>query len=249
MSLKLVSLNIEQSKHLELVEPFLSAQEADIVCLQELIAADGERLQKASGLAYHAFEPMVMIPAESDTPMGLGIFSRAPFVSTSAHYYAGAQGVLKDSVQEDSSTYNNLNRFAFMADVEKEGHLFRIATTHFRWTPDGKPDGAQREDIKNLLQVLEGLGEFVLAGDFNAPRGGEIFGMLAARYKDNIPPHYKTSLDISLHRAGKTKPEELEDKMVDGLFSTSGYSVSDVELVPGVSDHCAIVANISPSQN
>jgi endonuclease/exonuclease/phosphatase family metal-dependent hydrolase len=124
-------------------------------------------------------------------------------------------------------------------EIEKEGETFRVATTHFTWTPDGSADDYQRADVKKLLAILGGMGEFVLTGDFNAPRGGEIFGTLAEKYKDNVPSHYTTSIDGALHRAG---PLEL---MVDGIFSTPGYAVSDVELVAGVSDHKAIVATVS----
>ena len=42
-----------------------------------------------------------------------------------------------------------------------------------------------------------------------------------------------------LHRAG---PLQL---VVDGMFSTDDYSVSEVALHQGVSDHCAITALVS----
>ena len=84
-----------------------------------------------------------------------------------------------------------------------------------------------------------------MCGDFNAPRGGEIFSALATRWHDNIPGTYHTSLDLSLHKAGKVDGERLATLMVDGLFTTPGYRTSRVELVPGVSDHCAIVAEVA----
>ena len=81
----------------------------------------------------------------------------------------------------------------------------------------------------------------MLCGDFNAPRGGEIFGLLAQKYKDNVPQKYTTSIDGILHRAGPLP------FMVDGLFSTPGYTVSHVEMVCGISDHCALIANVASS--
>jgi endonuclease/exonuclease/phosphatase family metal-dependent hydrolase len=94
--------------------------------------------------------------------------------------------------------------------------------------------------MKNLLALLAKTPELILCGDFNAPRGGEIFKMLADKYKDNIPPEYDSSLDTELHRIGKIKK-----LMVDGLFTTSAYIVSDVKLSEGVSDHKAVTAIIS----
>jgi hypothetical protein len=78
-----------------------------------------------------------------------------------------------------------------------------------------------------------------LFGDFNAPRGKEIFSIFTEKLKDNIPLNYETSLDENLHRAGKLT------YMVDGCFTTPEYVASDVELRFGVSDHAAVLATIT----
>ena len=245
-SLKLISLNIERHKHLDLVEKFLAEHKPDVVCLQELMQEDIERLANAAGTAVTVFEPMGKLLEESKGTMGVGIFSKIPFVSTRALYYVGNPSTNHESFSwKDPETFNDWNRIVLSAEVEKDNSLYSILTTHFTWTPGGEVNNLQREHIASLLVLLKDIPQFVFCGDFNAPRGGEIFGMLAARYKDNVPPQYKTSIDASLHRAGKTRPEELADKMVDGIFSTSTYVVSDVEMVCGVSDHCALVANVS----
>ena len=120
-----------------------------------------------------------------------------------------------------------------------EQQLYRVCTTHFRWTPDGEADDAQRTDMIALLSVLESLQDFVLVGDFNTPRGGDMFAELANRYKDNVPREFTSSLDPTLHRAAPL------ERMVDGIFTTPCYVVSDVEMISGISDHRALVANIS----
>jgi hypothetical protein len=48
-------------------------------------------------------------------------------------------------------------------DRAKEGTVFRIGTTHFAWTPDGKADDIQRNDLKTLWECLGLLEDFVLA--------------------------------------------------------------------------------------
>jgi endonuclease/exonuclease/phosphatase family metal-dependent hydrolase len=239
VSLKLVSLNIERSKHLDLIVPFLGQQAPEVACLQEVMEDDIDRISRAMGGAACIFEPMAYRPDESSSPMGIAIFSHLEIVDKNAHYYSGIQGVVRDSIQSDPSTYNLLNRLVLTSVMRKDGITFRISTTHFTWTPGGIPDDVQRHDMKALLGILESLGGSVLTGDFNAPRGGEIFAMLTAKYKDNVPAHYTTSIDGSLHKAG---PLEL---MVDGFFSTPVYKVSDIEMVSGVSDHCALVATVS----
>ncbi len=139
----------------------------------------------------------------------------------------------------DPATFNQKNQMLAFCEVEKEGTVFKIYNTHFTWTADGEPDDLQRNDMQSMLRILKAAGEFILCGDFNVPRGGELFGLLAEHYKDNVPPHYTTSIDGDLHRRGQL------NRMVDGMFSTPGYVVSDFEMVSGVSDHRALVATVS----
>ena len=122
--------------------------------------------------------------------------------------------------------------------VEKEGETYTIATTHFTWADDGGVNEEQRRDLKQLLKLLRQRGELVLCGDFNAPRGREIFTILSSYLKDNVPPEVQTTLDPKLHRAGALP------YVVDYLWSTPKYKATKVKVVSGVSDHMAIVANI-----
>ncbi len=166
---------------------------------------------------------------------GLGIFTTLPVVSTGSAHYGGNGGNVPEYAHSNPNSYH---RVVLHATVRKGDTPFRIGTTHFTWTPDGDADDIQRKDVQALLRVLKGLGDFVLSGDFNAPRGREIFGEISNLYKDNIPPYATTTLDSRLHRAGNLQ------LVVDGLFSTPGYSVDSVELVGGLSDHYAVVGTI-----
>ena len=245
-AIKLVSLNVEKSRHIDRGQSFLREVQPDVFCVQELYESAIPQIAATLSGAEYLYEPMTKRMREEPPEIqGIAIFSRLAIQKHDIRYYKGTRDAVPDSIQSDPSTYGNTNRVVITCDVEKGGMMYRIATNHFAWTPDGKPDDVQREEIHLLLDILRDLDEFVLAGDFNAPRGGEIFGMLAARYRDNVPLRYKTSLDLSLHRAGKSRPQELLNKMVDGIFSTPRYDVRDVELLSGISDHCAIVANVS----
>lgn len=234
MSLRLISLNIERAKHYDLVLPFLKAQTPDIVCLQEMLERDIPLFKEALGMDA-VYAPMDWYPAEEKPAlMGIAIFSRFPIRDSRILYYAGnPQNISPTQAQR------TVNNFALLvADVEQSGSLYRIGTTHFLWTFDGSVSSEQREAFAKLLPLLEAEREIVFCGDFNAPRGGEIFSMLAKKYTDNVPSQYTTSIDGSLHRAGPLQ------HMVDGLFSTPAYQVSQVRMVCGVSDHCALVGEI-----
>lgn len=247
--IKLISLNIERSKHLSLVIPFLEKEEADVVCLQELAQKDIELFEKALG-AECFFAPMADHGDGEDgvAPgiVGIGMFSKLPVSQQEVKYYWGAGACDRRYDFSSAAGKHETESYVLLyQDVEKNGEQYRVASTHFTWTPDGEADDLQREDMHSLLRALEELREFTLCGDFNAPRGGEMFSALSERYKDNIPHEYKTSLDLSLHRAGKTEPDRLGRYMVDGLFTTPGYRAEGVHLQFGISDHAAVLATIA----
>ena len=236
-ALTLASINIERSKHLSRVFSFLEAASPDVVCLQEVIEEDICAFRNRLHYQHHVYAPLSLHPDDGrNRSQGLGIFSRLPFVETVEIAYAG-EGTGYDVVDLTSmhSKYRTNRYVLVLVSIAFGGQPFSIANTHFPWTPDGSAAEFQRKACGNLIAALIGR-ELVLCGDFNAPRGGEIFTRLATQWRDNVPSHYVTSIDPKLHRAG---PLQL---MVDGLFSTDGYRLRDVVLHNGVSDHCAITA-------
>ena len=244
--MKLISVNINLKKQLATVWPFLREQKekADIVCLQEIYKEDLEEFAKEFGMK-PVFAPMSNIGKKVHTeppffPYGVGILSALPIQDIQTSYYRGTEEEAR--TKPFSGNSKDDAHPLLRVTVQKGDQAFTIGTTHFTWSPDGKADDAQRRDIQNLLAVVEQIPELILCGDFNAPRGGEIFDAIAEKYKDNIPAEYATSIDLELHRDG----EKMHHKslMVDGLFTTPQYKCSNVRLVRGVSDHCAIVAEI-----
>lgn len=253
MGLSLVSINIEGSKNLDAVEAFLREQNPDVVCIQELCQHDIPRFEAIMGASLYFARMVILRPGSPlsgrDEPaaLGIGVCSRVPIVRQDTHTYHAPEGELGEFNESDEDVHlkrRTQNLALVVSDLEKDGVAYRIGTTHFTWTPRGGVDEYQRTDIRTLLSIAEAEAPLVLCGDFNAPRGGEIFSMISENFKDNIPLRFNTSIDITLHRSGKTRPRDFDDKMVDGLFTSPGYRASDVDLVFGVSDHAAIVATI-----
>lgn len=241
-SLKLVSLNLEGHKHLDLQVPFFRAQLPDVLCMQEVFESDFSFLKNELGM-HGVFAPMCRHAHENGAEIfeswGVAILTKLSMPTMQARYYFGDPQIIHEFVNSVVSPQEHMNKVLMYADVlNSEGTRFSVGTTHFTWTPNGQSNDRQRQDLRALFKELEAIPEIVFCGDFNAPRGGEIFNAIAQRYKDNIPVHYTTSIDGNLHHKGQL------EYMVDGLFSTSEYTVHNVCLESGVSDHCATVADI-----
>ena len=244
--LKLISLNIEIDRHLNRVISFLRKEHPDVICLQEVLERDFPKLKSAISMegefgavcipdierVESSFEDGGTLVINEELiqrgPEGIAFFTDLPISASHVDYYHG-------DGREIPRWSMGQNRLLFSKTLAKGGKAYTIGATHFTWTPDGKASDEQRQDVKELLNILARFPDIVFCGDFNAPRGGEIWGKLAKNYHDNIPEEYHSSLDPKLHRAGHL------DRMVDGLFSTTEYRVSDVRLVNGISDHKAVV--------
>ncbi len=202
-------------------------------------------ISKFEALGFHSyFVPMNNREEQGHSfVQGVALFSMMPFQKTWALQYGGPKGELPHYGGADPVAKHGSQRFSIaFGEVVKEDTLFRVGTTHFPWTKDGLPTDFQRVDMRKLLSVLAETGECVFTGDFNAPRGDEIFSMLALRYRDNVPSKYTSSIDGTLHKAGPLP------YMVDGIFSSPAYEVTDVSMHTGISDHCALVATITSNE-
>lgn len=242
----LLHLNIERERHLDAVKRLLAQKHPDIFCLNEVPESLAETLAGVLGFVFH-FEPM----GNYAEPDGRGTFKVGIMIAWDpsltiieeprAYLY---NHHVTDQVIWVANDPASSRRVMLVVTVQKNGVPFRIGTTHFTWTPDGSASDVQREDMKNLLSIIEKFDDehgIVFCGDFNAPRGGEIFGMMSAQYRDNLPLTVTTTLDQELHRAA---PIVLA---VDNIFSSKEYSVNMNEPIFGVSDHCALIADITRS--
>ncbi len=245
-TLKLVSLNIEGRCHLvDRVLPFLIRRQPDVICLQEVFVTDLVMLERELGMTGF-FSPMAIIDRVNshffgggEGEFGVAILHHSPVKNSGSTVYAWYRPDQKNVLPHYRSTdYNSVNRVLAWVDLELDGLIWRIATTHFTRSQAGRVTVQQRRHLSVLMAELGKLEDIILCGDFNAPRGRAIFSTLASRYHDTIPTRYTTSIDPHLHEAA---PLEL---MVDGLFLRPAYQEKTVSLVSGVSDHQAIVATI-----
>ncbi|CAN5302290.1 hypothetical protein BH10PAT2_BH10PAT2_0370 [soil metagenome] len=233
MSLSLLTLNCEEDKHLDLILPYLIDQKFEVICLQEVLQENLSQLAEAAN-AQAFYTPLAILNGKV---WGIALLIRLDLKvrSSSEKYYKGEATQIPTFTFE---TPNEVNRAILSVQLEKEGKPWRFTTTHFTWASGGGSSPDQERDFPNLLHALNEVGETVLCGDFNAPRGLQFFDDLAVRYKDNIPADVKTTIDQNLHRV---KGLQL---VVDGMFSSPIYHIKNVKLVSDLSDHCGIQGDV-----
>lgn len=264
--IKLVSLNMGRGlPGLEGMLKFLQETDWDVACIQDVRETHIMDNVTIFGESRH-FVPMTRhLFGGVRENVGIGIFSRKhSFVSTSAHAFWGDVSPVKDlkGVTFDANgnaTPHNLeevrsseSRLAVFADLKVGDHVFRIGTLHGVWVPAGKTDNHQRLYMGRLRQIMNRMihTPFVLAGDFNAARGGEIYNMLVhedptlpEQIEDAFPGDIPNTIDWK--NRGKVSGPDL---VVDYILKNQGLSVSDVKVHFGVSDHAAITATISQAK-
>jgi endonuclease/exonuclease/phosphatase family metal-dependent hydrolase len=233
--LKILSLNIEKDKHLSRVIPFLRDQKPDVVLLQEVFLDNFSFFESELEMEGIFSVMKVFINEGRQRFFGLATFSSLPILKSKESYYFGTGKNPPLSSLDDPL---NTARCILVTEVLKDNVTYSLVNTHFTWTPDGFDNSQQHLDLENLFHLLEKIPEFIMCGDFNAPRGRLIFDRIATKYKDNIPPYVTTTIDKNIHHAGDLQ------LVVDGLFSTSKYEVRSVQVLDGLSDHCAIIGEV-----
>ena len=242
MSLILATLNIEHGRHLPELFEFISKEQPDILCLQEVFALDVELIKNK--LRYIGFfSPTTNFTeshgyaVDSRGIWGQMIMLRLGLVEDNInnmvqeHYYTGSR--------QDVSKFNNpesINHVLQVVRVKKDGRPYTIGNTHFTWSAMGQASKLQRQHFQALQQFLDLYPEMLLCGDFNAPRGGEIFQLFTKYFTDNLPPDIQTTIDKNFHYSGR----DLK-LAVDNIFSTPNYQLSNVRVICGLSDHCAVI--------
>lgn len=244
-NMKIVSVNIEGERHLQRVKDFLGREDADLVCLQECFE---DRVEELAGelYPYRVFAPNCQGDQDErgfvtgSRKWGVVVMAKEPFTQTEIYYADNKGGKVMSVAVRGKGTH-------LPAVVVVEVGGYQIATTHFTWTDGGAVSMQQRADFGRLWDWMEQKGELVMLGDFNLPRGNEIYQEMARRYRDNIPEEVTTTIDPKLHRVNKNNLGELV-VVVDYVWSTPKYSVKNVRVVSGVSDHCGVVATLAVTQ-
>lgn len=232
MKIRFLHLNIEGRKHTDRIFAFLRNHEFDILCMQEVFLDTAVLISKNFGFEY-VFVNLEL--KDSNESKGNAIFSKNGFVSK--------KEVLTIDFPKDCGWAYKTDKL-LVVSIEKDKTLFNIATAHLPVNyPGNEISAIQLETFDRLKDELVKFDELFLTGDFNSPRGTIIFDSLANHFTDNVPKDEVSTLDPVLHRAG------FLHYVVDGVFTTKGYRVTDVVVNTGLSDHKGISGILSLKEN
>ncbi|MFL6619032.1 MAG: endonuclease/exonuclease/phosphatase family protein [Povalibacter sp.] len=240
MSLKLLTLNMEADRHLDRVRSVIAAHQPDILCLQEALETDCPELASING---YEVNYAVMARLEDQTSpnvqrnWGVALMSRVPVRHRAIHYYSADSNIRVLREPDDA------RQVLVVSELEHRGKPYRFITTHFTWSAEGQISDAQKADFIRLKQALSHYEDYVLCGDFNAPRGRDMFAKFRGELHltDHLPASITTTIDSRFHRAGAL------ELAVDTVFSTPEYQITNVNVLDGISDHKAIVALVGRS--
>lgn len=239
MSLKVITINVEGSKHLERWLPYVQQEQPDVLCVQEVFQQDMPLVSSRLSFVGGHFAPMTNVTEENQYKIppnglwGVGFFTNLSHGLITEQYYSGSRDV------QEFGKPNDVSRVLVKSTIEKEGQEFTVATTHFTWSPDGKDTPEQHADFAALKSLLGFTPDMILCGDFNSPRGGVMYNKFTEVFADGVPPAVVTTIDPNLHYAG---PLQL---VVDAFFYSPHYKAEQVRVQSGVSDHQSLVGSFS----
>lgn len=237
--LKIISLNIEGDNHLHRIIPFFKKENADVLCLQEVLEKDIPFIKSELNMD-GLYKPLMYIrhpnPARLSVGTNWGILTLTKEKSEMNGENYVKQG--SDIPFNDPYEPNSCDRAIITAKIIKDSIQYTVINTHFTWSVQGESTQLQLEHLETMFKLLDPKKEFILCGDFNAPRGKPTWQRLSEKYTDNVPAHEITSIDPDLHRVKTIK------FFVDGIFTTQKYK-AHVQVCSGVSDHKALIGIIT----
>lgn len=240
MSLTLFSLNIEADRHLEAVGDYLRTRSPDVVHLQEVYKIHAEAWAREFG--YHlVFSPHVDFNVHEHIYKPLGQWGIATLTKikpshVQTDYYSEPPIIIPHEFMKVKKHPRSLI-IVHLADPSGQSYVF--GNTHFTWA---MPDVAARDqapDFTRFQTLLRPHSSIVFSGDFNAPRETMVYRTLSNQYRSWIPDSVDSTLDPELFRKPELK------LVVDHLFSTPDYELTNVSVLTGLSDHCGLSATVS----
>lgn len=229
LQLKVLSWNIWCDGHFNDIKTLLQQQNADIVCLQEVLpeSTDIPIIAYMQSLGYQytsGHSTMLNWKQETPQPLHNAVFSKYPIVHSAVHQLS----------QEHS-------RSAVQATIAAGFTMLDVFSVHL-WHTHQKPNSIQEEQARNLLTVVPTQNALVM-GDFNATPDSTTIQIVSEKLTNTDPTNTPT---WSVYPAGcsECNPQSLDTRL-DYIFATPNMQYGLVQTLQSEgSDHLPIIATI-----
>lgn len=225
MTIKLLTFNLwNGGRLLDNALEFLKAQDADIVCLQEVYNGTDPKLeprlrtmeilrQELPGYeAYEFAEAMIdQFPEEGDILSGSAVLSKFPVTARDLVFF---NEKFHARPADDPATFGTLPRTLQHVELDTPAGRLQVFNIHGVWDLEGSKLTERRRNMRDaVLKAIEGRQNVILAGDTNAtpdnpaikaieehltnPFAGELKTTFNMQQKDN-PGYASAAVDMIL---------------------------------------------------
>jgi hypothetical protein len=262
MNITCLHVNIERSKHIDLIDELLREKQSEIVCICEAIDQDVKQFAKDHEYHY-AFVPEISY--KDGSVQGVAILSKHTILETHIYRYDENETKVPPAIEfierhdpKDRPQFRfHYHSVLLHIIIEKNGQKINVSTAHFPvvdHTTPGYPDHTfdEIEDIHDLnyargyfdrlLGFIKTIpNPVIFTSDLNNPRGEYMYDALAHELVDHVSRYITTTIDPTIHQV---KNLEL---VVDTIMTSPDISCANFEVIEGVSDHKALFAHLSIS--
>jgi endonuclease/exonuclease/phosphatase family metal-dependent hydrolase len=237
--MKIFQLNIWGGKLGKQIVDLINKEDADIVCLQEVIEVPGsesflvedlDEIRKKTGYPHYHFNPQFGYKLMNRTAKsGLAILSKIPFMETDA-IFTRLKYIDDFDILDTDYNIRSLQRVT----VEKDGNRLHVLNHHGHHIPEHKNgDDETVRQCKMIVDYMKKLeGPIVLCGDFNLSPESESLEQINA-----VLINHAKERRILTTRTPLTHKTEV----CDYIFTSPDIEVKDFQVLDDIaSDHKAL---------
>ena len=255
MQLKILQLNTWAGTHFDKIEDFITKNDFDILCLQEIAgpnshvgnlhSSEDQFLKFQQLLQNTHYGEMAIATRFSSDPINSydanAIFYKKDFSLTHKDVLTLTKGI--DPFPSSMTTYEENGRNTLRLTLTKDEKIVDVISAHLAWAPTHSEQPHQRAQNKHLIAYIQELkNPFLLAGDFNIdPEQPTILDL--EKYTQDLTKEYNVAntIDPVYHHAWEKLAPGFP---VDYIFVSPSIRVIDFTVLDTIhlSDHFGLTA-------
>lgn len=241
-NLSILQWNVWYLEDIHNISKFLSANKADVICLQELTINFDKQDHihtpefLAKELGYNLYFQEITFAGEEHR-LANAILSKYPILDSRTVWVNKEQG---------SGKYDDENRAYVEATLDIDGEKVTVGTVHMSYTHKFEPSQRKLAEAQSLVEAVSSNTEkYILTGDFNATPGSQVVAGIEKLLTNCGPEYDVNTWTTKPFSYGGFEANTLEWRL-DYVFSTADVEVSKAEvLTTEYSDHLPVLVEIA----